>query len=192
MLFVRQAGVPRKSWKTLPGYWGQTERNVGYKLMTNRRLRARKGQTTSEIGPALLILLIIVFFPMLDLLYLGLAYACGWYENHLAVRECACRLPTMSGTAETMAANQFNGSTLRGFIRATVVNNAPSYTVNGAGANPPFTAAQAAQGITVRVTSLIRVKSFLSIPFFSSIPGMGQDITFQYTAERPQEETGLN
>src|SRR5262249_33776175 len=56
--------------------------------------RNRKGGTnTVELGPALFILIIVVLIPCIDFMQIGLAYACGWYANHLAVREASCTGP---------------------------------------------------------------------------------------------------
>jgi hypothetical protein len=47
-----------------------------YKIYPNSRLRKNKGAVLAEFGPALLLLPIVGFFPLLDLVYLAMAYCC--------------------------------------------------------------------------------------------------------------------
>jgi hypothetical protein len=150
------------------------------------------GSGTVELAPALVVIFIVILIPMLDLLYLGLAYAAGWYCNHLVVREVACRDPVVTpppanspGTAAGDATAAWAATGLAKFIGAgagAVVNNI-SFTPNPT--NP------AAGPVSCTVGTVITVQPFLPIPFFMKVQGMNQPVAFAYSAERPQEEKGI-
>ncbi len=139
------------------------------------------GNGTVELAPALLVIFVVILIPMLDLLYLGLAYAAGWYCNHLVVREVACRRPAEAGAAATTATAAWAASGLASFIGANAgsVTNTPAF--NPGLVNP----------VSVTVTTSVVVRPFLPIPMFMQIQGMNAPVTFTYAAERPQEEKGI-
>jgi hypothetical protein len=147
--------------------------------------RNNKGGTnTVEFGPALFVLIIMVLIPCIDFMQIGLAYACGWYANHLAVREATCTGPTYPGPTNTAAkiaadnvvqgwANSGFGKFLHSPVPVNTVVD-PHYSNNG-------------QNFYCKVTTQVTVSPMFSLPFVASAP-----ITFQYTAVRPLEETGIN
>jgi len=133
------------------------------------------------MAPALLILFCFILIPMLDMLYLALAYAAGWYCNHLVVREVACRDPANWATAETTATQAFCSSGLGSFLAVAVgnvQNSGPPGTFVG---NPPT---------AVTVVTVMTVRPMLPVPLFMTVPGMNAPVSFRFAATRPQEETG--
>ncbi|MBS2001570.1 MAG: hypothetical protein JST44_08695 [Cyanobacteria bacterium SZAS LIN-5] len=140
------------------------------------------GSGTVELAPALVVIFIVILIPMLDLLYLSLAYAAGWYCNHLVVREVACREPSNATAAADSATTAWAATGLAKFIGAgkSAVVNSPTFT-NDANGNP----------ISCTVSTVVTVQPFLPIPFFMKIQGMNQPVNFAYSAERPQEEKGI-
>jgi hypothetical protein len=124
------------------------------------------------------IILIIVLIPSIDMLHMGLAYACGWYANHLAVREAACSGPTKWQAAADNATNAWLASPLGVFVRATSVKNVPTPM----GSVDPTTNLNK----EVQVQTTITLKPMFQVPFIT-----GQTVTFTYTGIRPLEETGL-
>jgi hypothetical protein len=143
------------------------------------------GSGTVELAPALLVIFVVILIPMLDLLYLGLAYAAGWYCNHLVVREVACRNPiTDSVIAAQSATDAWAGTGLAKFIGATTATNVIVFNP----VNPPT---PAAPPVSVTVTTTVVVKPFLPIPFFMNVEGLNVPVSFTYSAERPQEEKGI-
>ncbi len=70
-----------------------------------QRRKARGGSQIAEFAPALLILFIVILFPMLDVMYLGMGYCCGWYLNHMTSRGCSTVPPTTPGVAYTYPAS---------------------------------------------------------------------------------------
>jgi hypothetical protein len=151
---------------------------------------AKGGSQMAELGPALLVLFVIILVPMLDILYLGLAYAAGWYCNHLVVREVACRQPSQWIAAAGSATKAWQSSGLALFIHANTPLNVANFqdaSGNPAGSGqttPPI-------GFCV-VSTTITIQPFLPIPFLTSVAGINAPVTFTYSAQRPQEEKGLN
>ncbi len=149
----------------------------------------RGGSGTVELAPALVVIFIVILVPMLDLLYLGLAYASGWYCNHLVVREVACRDPNSSTAAANAATTAWAATGLAKFIGAGtgavtnnvtfLLNSVPTVPTPG---NPPTSCS---------VATLVTVQPFLPIPFFMQVEGLNKPVIFSYAAERPQEEKGI-
>jgi len=110
-------------------------------------------------------LLVIVFFPMLMILGLGLQYACGWYHNHLMLQELPVRpIADNAGGPQTDAAggtvhqevyNRFDKTGLSKFAGVTGVDDTVVYPV-----------AEAGQPAMVRCTTTVRGKPFISLPWF--------------------------
>lgn len=150
------------------------------------RRRSRSGHEFAEFAPALFILLVCILPPMIDLIYLGIAYAAGWYLNHLEVREVACVPDAQKGAAVARAKAAWQASTLASFIKGQEISCTPQQL----NIKPPPPSDLGPD--TARVTNTIRVQPFLQIPFLGSIPGIGAPIEFTYTSERPQEEQGIN
>lgn len=150
------------------------------------RARGRKssGHEFVEFAPALFILLVCIVPPMLDLLYLGIAYAAGWYLNHLECREVACVPPANEGTARANARIAWEASTLAKFIKGKELSSSTKFEDRNPGDDYPVD--------TAIVTTTIQIQPFLQIPFMGSIPGIGAPISMTYTSERPQEEYGIN
>ncbi|HEY9677977.1 MAG TPA: hypothetical protein V6C76_08200 [Drouetiella sp.] len=153
--------------------------------MNATRKRNKKGYQFAELGPALIIIFIVVLFPMLDLLYLSLAFASGWYCNHLVVREVACRDPLSANAAQQAATQAWSDTGLAKFIGAktTDVSNTISWIGGSPGSTPPPS--------SVSVATIVNVQPFLPIPFFMKIQGLNEPVKFSYAAERPQEEKGI-
>jgi hypothetical protein len=150
------------------------------------RARGRKssGHEFAEFAPALFILLVCIGPPMLDLLYLGIAYASGWYLNHLETREAACAPPSRVSDALARARIAWEASTLAKFTKGREVSAVP----NPKDVNPTDNFSPD----TIQVTTQVQVAPFLQIPFMGSIPGIGAPIIFSFTSERTQEERGIN
>ena len=166
----------------------------------------------AEFGPALILILIVFLFPMIDLIYLCIAYAAGWYCNHLVVREVACHNPTdvaAMSTAITTATTAWGASGLSTFIgNPSVTNNVAfivvskpvlggSETVTGtfpfppAAPNPTQTVTTATYVGYCTVTTTMSVKPFVTLPWIGDVPGINAPISFTFGDRRPQEEKGI-
>jgi len=156
------------------------------------RRKAKGGSQIAELAPALLILFIVILFPMLDVMYLGLGYCCGWYLNHMTSRGCVTVAPSAYGAACTQMNNQWSASSLSGFTGANIVAN--SATQQMSAVNDPVTNKPTSY---VLVTTQVRVNPFFtlgSMPLINNlnIDGLTRPVVFTYSDRRPVEETGIN
>jgi hypothetical protein len=159
---------------------------------------SRGGTSTVELGPALFILIICVLIPAMDLLYLAMTYAAGWYLNHVEVREVACHDPTSAAnvsSALSIAYTAWQKSILCGFCNAQstphtekvtfYVGNPPGGTAypGVAPATPPVD--------FCNVVTTLQIKPLFVVPFIGGVPGLSAPVTFVYADTRPQEERGI-
>jgi len=151
--------------------------------------KARGGTNTVEFGPAVFVLLCVILLPCIDFMQIGLAYACGWYANHLAVREAACTGPTYPGPTNTAAqaaadfvVQQWANSGLGKFCRSPI----PINTVVDPNYPPDNDVPPDGKNDFCLVTTQVTVTPMFQVPFMAANP-----ITFQYTTVRPLEEKGL-
>lgn len=141
--------------------------------------RLETGSAISEAGPALFILLVCAFFPILDVIWLGINYSCASTLNDLQLRE-AVKLPKSQATSA-------EGAVILG------IPNQWRSTALGKSANPKQdvltdVSYQTRVGaIYVTVSTTVSFLPLLSIPFFSGIPGLGAPITFTVASNRPLE-----
>lgn len=169
------------------------------------RLRSEKGGQITELPPALFILLILIFFPLVDLLYYCFAYGATWYLHQLELRAVTVSVPPagqplgLAGpfdgrvlpelqTKETQFLNSGLGSFLQmrpADVRQCLVTQYPDPN------NP------AVVGTSV-LTNQFRVKAmlYIPIPMFQNIPALNSlnrgNIDFSYSSTALQEERGLN
>jgi hypothetical protein len=147
------------------------------------RARRKRGAAIAETGPALFLLLIIIFFPMLDLLEMGAAYVFASIYHDYMIRELAIRTPEANGNAAAKAKidTEFRSSGFFSFLKMTnddmkvdSVEYLPNMT------NPT----------QIQVATSVTVRPFINIPFFSTVPGLGAPVVFKLASQRPQEEKG--
>lgn len=148
--------------------------------------RRAKGSTITETGPALLVLFILIFFPMLDLVQMGAAYAMSLSYHDYMIREIACRKPTDAdrATAVTRVQSEFTSSNFFNYLKASLPGGASSVqaTYLPDATNPT----------SVRVSTRVQVLPFIVIPFIPAVPGLSAPLEFNFSTERPQEEKGLD
>jgi hypothetical protein len=145
--------------------------------------RRTNGTAITETGPALFLLFIVILFPLIDPLYMGVAFAIVWYLNHLEVRELSVRVPTETVTALTNVDQLFTSTGFGSFIGLTMPRISHPL---------PGSATYSGTPTTVTCMTVATVDPFLTIPFFTGIPGMNEACTFQVTSTRLQEEEGIN
>jgi len=168
--------------------------------MKGRTVRCRKtGSAIAEFGPAMFVLVIIVFFPLLDFLGMAAQYGMAAYVNYAMSRELACRSvadgtggspPAVGTTTPVMAAvngNQVytdivtNGIAATGFGSFLGINNGTltcqaGYTNPSDGTQP-----------TVTCSTVIAAAPFVSVPWFSATPGLNAPFNIQIQSVRPRE-----
>ncbi len=154
-----------------------------FQARKSNKWRIPDGSAISETAPALFILLIMILFPLIDLMYMGLAYSIVWYLNHLEVRELAVREPAETAQVLTEVDNQFLGVGMAKFIGiqpGEIKHPLPNQAVRAG--NPE----------TVTCTTTAVVRPFLSLPFIMPVAGINQPVVFTVTSNRLQEELGKN
>lgn len=137
-----------------------------------KKLRTSRGQAITETGPALFVLLVMVFFPLLDLLAMGLQFCCGWYLNHEATHELSVSKFPDWNTALLQVKTKFDATGIPKFAHMT--NGQHVYT----NVQPDPTGAVPAQ---VNCQTSITCKPFLYIPMFFPVAGVNQDMTISFT-----------
>lgn len=166
---------------------------------TTNRLsrRTRRGSTITEAGPALFILFCLLFFPMLDLLGLLLAYYSGYLLNTWQTREAALLravdTTNPAGLIQQGLPEQWRANGLGRFVNIiqpiqTQVEYEAGYT------DPtPSTPTNFAPDQSVRVTTTIVCGPYFNIPFLVGIPGISAPFSVRYTNSRHIENPeGLN
>ena len=147
------------------------------------RRRNRYGQVISETGPALIVLFILILFPLIDLLYMGLAYGLCYYLNYLEVRELAVRLEAQTDLALLEVDRDYVNKGFGKFIGLTLANILHPIPGQASRVGAP-------PNRMVTCTTRATVNPFLNIPFFMPVVGMNQQVTFIITSSRLQEELG--
>ena len=164
--------------------------------------RKPEGSAITEMGPALFILLILIFFPMMNLIQIGAAYALANTYHQYISREIAFKRPELSSAAISKVNTEVDANSLFQFVRIVgrTVDSVQFLDKNGAvvsglpAAGDTSDAARATRNsiAQVRVQTTMTVSPYITIPFFASIPGLGAPVPFRVSSDRPQDEKGLN
>jgi hypothetical protein len=162
--------------------------------------RTKTGSQIAELPPALLILFIAVFFPLLNLLYIFIAYCAGWYLNASEMRQVACQAPIGLTTTTSNGSTTYSNATYtpttfpssfslpqstdwHGFMGVVESSDSPSITYIPVNSSTN----QAGQA---EVTTTVTVQPFLrqATSWLPKIPGVNEEITFVYKNRIYQEE----
>lgn len=146
-------------------------------MKSNRR---KSGSAIIELGPALYIFLILVFFPALDLIGMAAQFTCAWYHNHLMLEELSVRKKSdgANGTVHNEVYGKFAAQGIGQFVGIQSCTDTVAYT----DANPP-----AVPVATVSCTSVINGKPFISLP----VIGFTQT-NWTISSEATREDTNNN
>lgn len=165
--------------------------------MKNRR---PSGSAITEMGPALFVL-VILFFPMLDLVQMGASYALANTYNQTVSREIAFLRPELATQAINTVNAGIDANALYRFLRIVTRRvdsvqflNLANNPVTLPAANDTSNAANNTRRniAKVRVTTTMIVTPFVTCPFFNNVPGVSAPLPFVCTSDRPQDEKGLN
>lgn len=142
----------------------------------------RGGGNIAEIAPVLFVLFLLIFFPLIDLITLTLTYTAGAFLNHDQLREAAL-------TAKSVAENP------DGPIQKTLVDQWKATGIGQFASTDKAikTVVTYKDGVTadehvVVVTTTVEAKPFMKLPMFDAVPGIGKDMTFEYSDERLMED----
>lgn len=135
------------------------------------RKRKATGSAITEMGPALFVLIILIFFPMLNLVQIGVAYALANTYHQYISREVAFRRPEDAQLAINRVNTETDAGPLFQFVRLRRTGNPTVRFLNTAGAviaTAPVGGLAEAQrrAITqVRVTTTVECNPYFTIPF---------------------------
>lgn len=154
---------------------------------SNSKRNARKahGSTMMETAPALMILFMFLFFPLINVFALGVSYASTFTLNDLQCREAAT-LPKNealdpNGIIKKQIVEHWLHSGLGAFVQC---NGKPETKLAYfAGA----TDKDNTQDQYVEITTKVTANPFMRCPFFFPIPGMSAPMTFEISNRRMVE-----
>lgn len=146
----------------------------------------KHGSAMAELPLAMMVLLILLFFPSLDLLFLGIVYNAGSTLNDLQLRQAsmsryqAAQSPT--GPVKHLIPEAWKSSGIGKFAKLDgEIDTAVSYS-NG------IVDENGLQEKYVRVTTKMSVNPFLKIPLPVGVPGLNAPAGLTFSAERPMED----
>jgi hypothetical protein len=142
---------------------------------------SQKGNSIAEFGPALGILLLAFFFPLLDLVMFGFAYSQCLTLNSLQAQRAAelarAQARDPGGTVIQGLPNAWQRTGMGSFVGLTA---------------PPLTAITYATAVGsdqyVIVTTTFSVRPFLTIPLIPGVPGLSAPATFTVSTQRVVED----
>lgn len=153
------------------------------------KLRRQTGGAITETGPALYVLLVLTFFPLLNIIGMACGYQMASIYHDRMIREIAVKTPNAAGYNAAVAKvnAEFIGGSFYNFLRMQPgdlqVTLPPIYTPDATKAPGHFS--------DVRVQTTVTVRPFITVPFIQ-VPGLSLPIPFTMTTERPQEEQGID
>lgn len=120
-------------------------------------MRRRRGSAIAELGPALFMFMIIIFFPLLDVMGMAAQYSVGWYHNHLMLQELPVRLETDANQVHNEVTAKFGATGMSKFANITNITDTTDYS------NKPTNG----QPWTVKCTTRVEGRPFIAIPFLN-------------------------
>ncbi|CAN5950790.1 unnamed protein product [Sphagnum jensenii] len=147
--------------------------------------RKANGYSIAEFGPAMGFLFIGVFFPLLDLMSLGLIYGCGFTLNNMQARQCAIvpksEAMDPSGVIQYGIPQMWLSSGLGRFVRVDGAIQTKVTYQNGT------LEASKVQDKVLTVTTTLTARPFLDVPLLPGVPGLTAPMTFTFATDRPLE-----
>ena len=137
--------------------------------------RNQRGSVLAEFGPALGILLIGFFFPMVNLIGLTTSYASCYTLNSAQVNEAALLQESKASGQAAALASKWSAS---GIGKFACLKGQPSTSVVHAG-SPGMR--------TVIVRTSFQVNPWLAIPLPFKCPGANAPLSFRIESARPVE-----
>jgi hypothetical protein len=146
------------------------------------QIRNNKGSAIAETGPALLILFMFLFFPLIDVMTMGIDYVSTYTLNSVQLREAA-NLPKSqaadpAGQVKHNIPQQWKHSGMGAFVN---VIGTPDTTVDYKTGESDSTGTQDRY---VVVTTKLTAQPFLTLPFPIPVPGMSAPMTFTIQTRR--------
>jgi hypothetical protein len=144
--------------------------------LLKRKVRKTRGNSMAEFGPALMVLLIALFFPMVDLLGVGTSYGVCMVLNYNQAHEAALINYTDALNPSGPIIKNIPDQWLNGMGRFVKINGSPQTAISyspGADSKLP------GQDQTVLVRTTVTCSPFLPIPLpVLNVPGLNGPMTF--------------
>jgi hypothetical protein len=158
------------------------------------KYRRAHGHQIAELPPALILLIFVFFFPVMNMLYVVCTFAAGWYLNSMQLREVSINVPSAIGLTNPPDSNYHSvilpqSGRWNGFFGISEDVNSPQ-VAQFPPANNPNIVDRSRVRTTVNVQPMVRMQSLGSFLPLGEIPGLGRPWVFTYTSETPQEEPG--
>lgn len=149
-----------------------------------RITRRQRGSAITETGPALLFFFLLVFFPLLDVLYMGCGFGFAWLLHNEELREVSVSKPALATTALAKADTDFftNARGMASFLKLTSESSVQH--------DAPIFLPDAAKPTEVTLTTRVQIKPWLYIQVVPNVPGLSTDVPLTFTSSKPQEENG--
>jgi hypothetical protein len=159
------------------------------KTTSNKRNRNQKGFSIAEFGPALIVLLIGFFFPLLDMITIGITYGSGDLLNSLQLRE-ACRVPASEaqdngGYVKDTIPREWQNAGVGKFVN---LDSSVTTKISYYGADKD---SNGIQDQVCVVTTQFTTKPFLTVPVLPGIPGLTAPMSMTYTSQGMLENPGF-
>lgn len=158
------------------------------KVLQNRRptslKRGNQGSAITEFGPALGILLICFFFPLLNMLVLGVSYCLCMVLNYNQVHEASLVHMNDAVSLNGPVCKDITDKWLAGMGKFVRAEGYPQTTVS-------YRDGQTTGNVTDRIAvvrTLVVCQPTLSIPLFgASVPGLNAPMAFSISSESTME-----
>jgi hypothetical protein len=152
---------------------------------TNGRTRKANGSTMAETGPAIMILFMFLFFPLVNILAMSVAYGSCFTLNDVQCREAATLPKTQAenagGIIKKQIVEQWKHTGLGAFVQSQ--GDPKTNLAYFAGAKD----GNGSQDQYVEVTTTVTARPFVTVPFFFPVPGMSAPVTFTISNRRMVE-----
>ncbi len=154
----------------------------------NYRRRTKRGAGIAEFGPGFFVLLICIFFPLCDLISIGVSYCLIMVLNYNQIQQASlvdsaeAQDPggaVKKGIPDTWKNGMGRFVNMSGNVQ-TDISYRNGQTETGQGAN-------GAQDKIVRLRTTVTCNPFLPIPFFFGIPGINAPFPLVVFQERQME-----
>jgi hypothetical protein len=162
----------------LAGLWGEVIVRIG------RQIRGTSGSAITEFGPALGILLICFFFPLLNMLILGVSYCLCMVLNYNQVHEASLVHMNDAVSLNGPVCKDITDKWLAGMGKFVRAEGYPQTTVS-------YRDGQTTGNVTDRIAMVqttVACQPTISIPLFgASVPGLNAPMAFSLSSESTME-----
>ncbi len=147
-------------------------------------MRRERGQAMSELPGALMILILMVFFPLVNLLAMGVQFGCCFTLNSVQLREAALVKKSQVNATVAAVANNWKNMGLGKFVN---LHQGPLTKVSYKdGQKDPVS------NITdkiIVVETAMSIRPFLNqdMPMLPKVTGLNLPMQFRFVSERPLE-----